>query len=109
MASYTAPNGHYAADPWAFVYGAYVAPPLKAPRSQDVGGNGVFGNPGQFPAKSYDATNYYVDVLFDSATLTAPTVTTVTPAVDALYVPTLGAADCHLHQDPSIRQLCSSP
>jgi hypothetical protein len=87
VASYTAPNGRYAADPWAFVYRPHVAPPLTAPLHQTSEGNGVYGNPGQFPVRSYKATNYYVDVLFDSSALTAPTVTTVTPTPNAVFVP----------------------
>ncbi|NMO49588.1 DUF4082 domain-containing protein [Actinoplanes sp. TBRC 11911] len=87
VASYTAPNGHFAADPWAFVYNAVTAPPLSTPRSADSGGNGVYGDPGEFPVKSYGATNYYVDVMFDSSALTPPTVTTVTPTPNAMYVP----------------------
>ncbi|MGC5020488.1 DUF4082 domain-containing protein [Micromonospora sp. DT47] len=87
VASYTAPAGRYAADPWAFVYADHLAPPLKAPRDHEAGGNGVYGSPGQFPVRSYKATNYYVDVLFDSSTLTPPDVTTVTPTPSALYVP----------------------
>jgi Domain of unknown function (DUF4082)/Bacterial Ig-like domain len=88
VASYTAPSGHYAADAWAFVYMPYAAPPLSAPRSGDSGGNGLYGNPGQFPVQSYNASNYYVDVLFDSSALTPPTVTTVTPTPNALYAAT---------------------
>lgn len=87
VASYSAPNGHYAADPWAFSYNPYVASPLSSPRSQDSAGNGVYGAPGDFPVRSYNATNYYVDVLFDSSALTMPTVTSVTPTPNAVYVP----------------------
>ena len=88
VASYTAPNGHYAADPWAFIYKPFSALPLIAPRTQDAGGDGVYGSPGGFPVQTYNATNYYVDVLFDSSALTAPTVTTVTPTPNAVYAPT---------------------
>jgi hypothetical protein len=37
--------------------------------------------------KSYRSSNYYVDVLFDSSALTAPTVLTVTPTPNAVYAP----------------------
>ncbi|MEU3454302.1 DUF4082 domain-containing protein [Micromonospora sp. NPDC006766] len=87
VASYTAPNGHYAADLWFFSYSAHLAAPLRAPRSYEAGGNGVYGSAGKFPASSYQATNYYVDVLFDSSAMTPPGVTLVTPASGALYVP----------------------
>ncbi|MFC7275719.1 DUF4082 domain-containing protein [Paractinoplanes rhizophilus] len=92
VASYTAPNGHFAADQWAFIYNSWQAPPLTAPRSQDSGGNGVYGNAGHFPGNSYKATNYYVDVLFDSSTLTGPSVISVTPTPNAVYTATSTAA-----------------
>jgi hypothetical protein len=87
VASYTAPNGHYAADPWFFVYSGYSAAPLSTPRSFEAGGNGAYGYPGRFPTGSYQAANYYVDVVFDSATSTPPDVSAVTPPPNALYVP----------------------
>ncbi|MCO8271754.1 DUF4082 domain-containing protein [Actinoplanes sp. TRM 88003] len=87
VASYTAPNGRYAADPWTFAYQAHHSPPLSSPRSTQTYGNGVYGNPGSFPVRSYNSANYYVDVLFDSSALTPPTVSTVTPTPNAIYVP----------------------
>jgi hypothetical protein len=88
VASYTAPSGHYSADSEFFVYAPYNASPLSAPRSYDAGGNGVYGLPGHFPASSYQATNYYVDVLFRTSTSTPPSVTSVTPVPGAKYVAT---------------------
>ncbi|MBG0563921.1 DUF4082 domain-containing protein [Actinoplanes aureus] len=88
VASYTAPNGRFSADQWAFAFQPWQAPPLTAARHQDSGGNGVFGDPGEFPVKSYRASNYYVDVLFESSALTAPTITTVSPTPNASYTPT---------------------
>jgi hypothetical protein len=87
IASYTAPAGHYAADPWYFIYAGVTAPPLSAPGSHEAGGNGVYGNPGTFPTSTYQAANYYVDVQFSSATSTPPAVTAVSPTPGALYVP----------------------
>ncbi len=88
VVSYTAPSGHYAADPWAFSYGAYVSAPLSAQRSLNADGNGLFGNAGQFPTQSFQASNYYVDVAFDSSALTPPEVTSTFPLPNATYVPT---------------------
>lgn len=88
VASYTAPNGHYAADQWAFSYGPHLAPPLTAPRGLEAGGNGVFGSAGQFPDNSFRDDNYYVDVLFDVGTATPPTVTALAPLPDASFVDT---------------------
>jgi N,N-dimethylformamidase beta subunit-like protein/uncharacterized protein DUF4082/Big-like domain-containing protein len=87
IASYTAPNGHYAADGWAFSYRPHSAPPLSAPRSLGTNGNGLFADPGQFPDHSYHDTNYYVDVVFSSSDATPPTVTAVTPGPGVPYVP----------------------
>jgi hypothetical protein len=86
VASYTAPNGHYAADPWSFVYSDHVAAPLSAPRTHEAGGNGVYGSPGTFPAASYQSGNYYVDVTFTSAGATPPTTLATVPGPDAKYV-----------------------
>jgi len=78
VASYFAPNGHYAAtSSWFYPPpapgprgGATVdSPPLHAARTSGVAGattNGVFsyGTVSRFPASSYNATNYWVDVVF---------------------------------------------
>ncbi len=68
VASYFAPNGNYAAD------GAYFASqgtdngPLHALRDGVSGGNGVYtyGNVSNFPSSTYNATNYWVDVVFST-------------------------------------------
>jgi hypothetical protein len=38
--------------------------PLTAPASSVVGGNGVYQHKNAFPSSSFEASNYYVDVLF---------------------------------------------
>ena len=49
----------------------HVAAPLTAPRSTAPAGNGVvYGPRASIPSESYNATNYYVDVLFDIVALT---------------------------------------
>ena len=65
IASYFAPNGGYAADPATFTSSVDNAP-LHAVQSSGNGGNGVYlysSSPG-FPTGSYNATNYWVDVVF---------------------------------------------
>ena len=54
---YSVTNGYYA--------NARVVGALTAPSSASSGGNGVFvyGPAGTFPASSFDATNYWVDVI----------------------------------------------
>jgi methionine-rich copper-binding protein CopC len=69
VASYLAPHGGYSADPSTFANSGVSNPPLDASQSSAVsGGNGVYtyaGSPA-FPASSYNATNYWVDVVFST-------------------------------------------
>ncbi len=64
VASYLAPNGHYSVDGAALFWG-FDNPPLHA--LPDGGsGNGVYAYSATstFPSNSYQASNYWVDVLF---------------------------------------------
>jgi methionine-rich copper-binding protein CopC len=73
VASYHAPNGHYAVDEGFFASGV-DNPPLHALANGVDGGNGVYryGASG-FPTSTFAASNYWVDVVFDtSATDTTP-------------------------------------
>ena len=65
IASYLAPVGRYSADS-AYFTAAYDNSPLTAPSSSASGGNGVYryGAAGGFPNQTYNATNYWVDVVF---------------------------------------------
>jgi methionine-rich copper-binding protein CopC len=67
VASYFAPNGGYSYDSAAFASTGITNGPLTAPPSSAVsGGNGLYSynnSPG-FPASTYNATNYWVDVVF---------------------------------------------
>ena len=67
VASYFAPAGNYAADSGYFV-NAYDNAPLHAPATGASGGNGVYvyGASG-FPTSTFNANNYWVDVLFEPA------------------------------------------
>lgn len=66
-------NGFYAAD------GGYFANPVRSgalsAHSNADGGNGVFryGPGGVMPTNAYNATNYWVDVIFDPGPNLAPT------------------------------------
>jgi len=62
VASYHATVGHYSADQNFFATTGVNNPPLQAL----AGNNGVYvyGNGGVFPSKSYNSTNYWVDVVF---------------------------------------------
>ncbi len=86
VVSYYAPNGHYAADPLAFIYRGVTAGPLTAFRSISTAGNGVYKTSAGFPTSTYNAPNYYVDVVFISAADGVPMVVANTPAADATDV-----------------------
>ena len=85
VASYYAPNGHYSADSLSFYYKDLTAAPLSALHNTPDGTsvNGVFNAGHGFPASSFKATNYYVDVLFTGSSTIAPTVVGRTPGIDA--------------------------
>jgi hypothetical protein len=65
VASYHVVNGHYSANLNYFATGV-DSPPLHALASGVSGGNGVYayGATSLFPTQTYNAANYWVDVLF---------------------------------------------
>jgi hypothetical protein len=65
VAAYFAPNGHYSASQNGFS-AAVINGPLEAVAS-GTSPNGVYsyGSSSGFPSSSYNATNYWVDVLFN--------------------------------------------
>lgn len=65
VASYHTPTGFYSGDSNYFST-AHVSGVLSAPATGPVGGNGLYayGAASSFPTSSYNATNYWVDVLF---------------------------------------------
>jgi hypothetical protein len=65
IASYLAPNGHYAVTGAAFSSAGIDNVPLHALRDP-LGANGVYAYAGStvFPSNSYNASNYWVDVLY---------------------------------------------
>jgi hypothetical protein len=68
VASYYAPNGRYAATGSYFSTSRDSAP-LHAPSSTVANGNGVFKyGASSFPDQSFNATNYWVDVVFEANT-----------------------------------------
>ena len=90
VASYYAPNGHYSYDVGYFFNDPAGQAPITAPANSGSGGNGVFsyGGPSAFPDSSYNAANYWVDVVFDDADVPTapPTVTSTAPGADATGV-----------------------
>src|SRR5205085_2431559 len=79
IVSYLAPNGHYSADNNYFATTGVSSPPLQALASGADGGNGVYlYGSGGFPTNTYQASNYWVDVVFN--TTAADTTPPTTPA-----------------------------
>ncbi|HEY5979967.1 MAG TPA: DUF4082 domain-containing protein [Microlunatus sp.] len=77
VASYYAPRGRYAGDE-RFFNSSYVRGDLTVPANGGVYRYGASG----FPTSVYNATNYYVDLVFSPAAVTpstTPTPTTPTP------------------------------
>ncbi len=67
VVSYHTNVGAYAADGAYFATAPRDSPPLHAPTSPVAGGNGVFAyGESQFPTGTFNATNYWVDVVFAS-------------------------------------------
>jgi hypothetical protein len=67
VASYHAPNGHYAVDRPYFATAGVDAPPVHLLRDGVSGGNGVYkysNSAPVFPASTYKSSNYWVDVVF---------------------------------------------
>ena len=91
IVSYYAPVGRYAADADAFATQGVDNAPLHALANGVDGANGVYryGTGGGFPANTYQSTNYWVDVVFDTTVTdtTPPTVTANSPAANATGVP----------------------
>lgn len=90
IASYYAPNGHYSYDVGYFLAGSAGQAPITALADSATGGNGVFSYDGAtaFPDSSYNAANYWVDVVFDDADVptTPPTITATAPSAGSKAV-----------------------
>ncbi|WP_270886144.1 DUF4082 domain-containing protein [Pedococcus sp. 5OH_020] len=74
VASYFAPVGHYAGDGGYFTTAVDNAP-LHALKDGTSGGNGVYAYAGTstFPSNTFNAGNYWVDVLFSTSSPPAAT------------------------------------
>ena len=77
VASYHALNGHYSFGLNYFATTGVDSPPLHALANGVSGGNGVYayGASSVFPTQTYNAANYWVDVVFSPASLSAIAVT----------------------------------
>ncbi|SEB56722.1 Ig-like domain-containing protein [Nocardioides exalbidus] len=85
--SYTAPNGHYASEAYAFAYRGKDAGAMQVEGGYGSTPAGVFGSAGTLPLQSHQNTNYFVDVSF-SATDDSPLVAlSQAPAAGATAIP----------------------
>jgi beta-glucanase (GH16 family) len=68
VASYHTNSGFYAGDTQFFAASAVNQPPLHALANGTSGGNGVYiyGSGGAFPNATYQSTNYWVDLVFNT-------------------------------------------
>jgi hypothetical protein len=64
VVSYTAPQGHYAAEKYAFSYGNLVRTPLQVAGGFGAAPAGVYGGAGSFPVESFGNSNYFVDAMW---------------------------------------------
>ena len=78
VASYFAPTGHYSFDGGYFAAAAGSGP-IVAPADGAAGANGVYsyGSASTFPTSSYNSSNYWIDVSFNTVIL--PTVVSSSP------------------------------
>jgi hypothetical protein len=88
VASYHTDVGHYSVDQNYFTSGGTDNAPLHALADGVSGFNGVYayGSTSNFPGLGYLGSNYWVDVVFSTATTAALTSISVTPANPAIPV-----------------------
>lgn len=67
VVSYYAPNGRYAGDSGYFATSGVDNAPLHALADGQGGPNGVYRYGGGFPTDSWRSSNYWVDVVFTTA------------------------------------------
>jgi hypothetical protein len=91
VTSYFAAQGRFGFT-GGYFFGGKSQVPLEAPASSVVGGNGVYryGSTSSFPDQTFNATNYWVDAVFESGVPVdrrAPRVSSTSPAAGATGVP----------------------
>ncbi|MCC7335950.1 MAG: DUF4082 domain-containing protein [Pirellulaceae bacterium] len=90
VVSYYAPNGRYSVNSNFFTSGGVVNGSLTALGNGVAGGNGVYryGSGGGFPSNSYNASNYWVDVVFSTSFVdeTPPILVSQSPSASATNV-----------------------
>lgn len=104
VASYHTDSGFYSADSQFFSNSSVNNPPLHAPAG-GANGNGVYvyGSGGSFPKSSWQASNYWVDVVFNTIQ-SVPTTFSISGTISGgsgATVTLSGAANASTNADPS--------
>ena len=106
VASYYSPIGKYAAINSYFGSGGVISGPLKALQDGEDGLNGVYlyGEGGGFPVSSFQSSNYWVDVVFNSATsLSTFNLTEISSATGCMSTGTpINTTTINVNQLPSV-------
>jgi Domain of unknown function (DUF4082)/Bacterial Ig-like domain/Calx-beta domain len=112
VVSYHTDAGFYAVDGAYFLSSGVTNGPLQALADGVDGPNGVFKyGASAFPTDSFNATNYWVDVVFDTSSApdtTPPVVTAHTPAAGATGVPALTAVTATFSEDLNVATINGS-
>ena len=112
VVSYHTDAGFYAVDGAYFLSSGVTNGPLQALADGVDGPNGVFKyGASAFPTDSFNATNYWVDVVFDTSIApdtTPPVVTAHTPAAGATGVPVLTALTATFSEDLNVATINGS-
>jgi hypothetical protein len=87
VASYTAPQGNYSVEQWAFSAKGVDGVPLRVAGGFGATPAGVFSHPGQFPDSSFRSSNYFVDAMFTSVDDSPVTAINQWPLPDSTSVP----------------------
>ena len=87
VASYHANEGHYSKDDYYFLAKGANNPPLHALTNGVSGGNGVYayGASSTFPNQTYNAANYWVDVVFQAVPITLTSIA-IMPANPSIFI-----------------------
>ena len=93
VASYHASNGHYSEDDYYFQGKGVDNPPLHALADGVSGGNSVYayGSSSAFPNQTWNAANYWADVVFQVAPLVITTTSLPNGVMNQAYTETLTA------------------
>ena len=111
VASYYAPNGRYSVDEAFFAATGVGNPPLQA-LANSVSANGVFsyGSTSTFPDSAFNASNYWVDVVFFTTVTvpSGPVVTAVSPANGTTNVATATSVSATFNESMNPSTISSS-